>query len=257
MDWPATVIEACAIAHSPGAQPRPRCADVDSRRRAPRCPSLRCARPGDQPPLASERSPTPNRDCIRKRHALSLHAIRWPRLCSQPPPRPAPRNIRAWAARLTGARVVHRSGLLWELTLPGLRVALASLLTARGSPSLTFRIHAANSPHKTAILWRDRALTYAELNQRIDRAAIGFQRRGVRRGASVLVMMRNRPSSSRCRRPPAASARPESTCHGDRPLPSLRIWQRIAGPRPSSSRRTCGRRSNRRPRTFLGSNRNG
>jgi fatty-acyl-CoA synthase len=94
---------------------------------------------------------------------------------------------------LTGARVVHRSGLLWELTVPGVRVALVALLSGARSPSLTFRIHAANSPDKTALLWRDRRLTYGELNHRIDRVAVGFHRRGVRRGASVLVMMRNRP----------------------------------------------------------------
>jgi fatty-acyl-CoA synthase len=94
---------------------------------------------------------------------------------------------------VTGAIVAHRSGLLSELTLPGLRVALVSLLSGARSPSLTFRIHAANSPHKTAIIWRERRLTYDELNHRIDRAAVGLQRLGIRRGASVIVMTRNRP----------------------------------------------------------------
>jgi fatty-acyl-CoA synthase len=92
-----------------------------------------------------------------------------------------------------GARVIYQSGLLSEFTLPGAWAALAAAISGSRSPSRSIRIHAANSPDKTAIIWRDRRLTFFELNERMDRAAIGFQRCGLRRGASAILMMRNRP----------------------------------------------------------------
>jgi fatty-acyl-CoA synthase len=94
---------------------------------------------------------------------------------------------------VTGARVVRRTGLASEMTVPGLVAAARALMSGARSPSIVFRIHAANSPNKTAILWRDRVLSFAELDDRMNRAAVGFQRRGVNRGANVVIMMRNRP----------------------------------------------------------------
>jgi fatty-acyl-CoA synthase len=97
-------------------------------------------------------------------------------------------------ARLrTSARVVGQSGLLFEFHLSGLRAAAGALAGGSRNPSLIFSLHAANTPDKLAILWRNRRLTFAELDQRMNRAAAGLKRRGIARGASIVIMMRNRP----------------------------------------------------------------
>jgi fatty-acyl-CoA synthase len=93
----------------------------------------------------------------------------------------------------TGARVARQSGLLYNFTLPGVRKALEALASGSRNPSLVFNLHAANSPDKPALLWRDQRLTFKELDDRMNRAAIGLQRRGFRRGTSVVIMMHNRP----------------------------------------------------------------
>ncbi|HEY8091915.1 MAG TPA: AMP-binding protein, partial [Polyangiaceae bacterium] len=61
------------------------------------------------------------------------------------------------------------------------------------NPSQIFKVHAANSPTKAAILWRDRRLTFGELDERMNRAAAALQRRGFKRNTSVVMMMKNRP----------------------------------------------------------------
>ncbi len=93
----------------------------------------------------------------------------------------------------TGARVARQSGMLFTWTRPGLRKAVGALATGARNPSLIFQLHAANSPDKPAIVWRDRTLTFAQLDDRMNRAASGLQRRGFRRNTSVVIMMRNRP----------------------------------------------------------------
>ncbi len=97
-------------------------------------------------------------------------------------------------ARLrTNARVVAQSGLLFEFHLSGLRAAVGALAGGSLYPSLIFSLHAANTPDKPALLWRDRRLSFAELDQRMNRAAAGLKRRGIARGSSIVIMMRNRP----------------------------------------------------------------
>jgi fatty-acyl-CoA synthase len=108
------------------------------------------------------------------------------------------REIRERLAELperarTGARVARQSGLLFAITLPGLRAAARGLLSGTRNPSQIFQIHAANSPSKPAILWRDRRLDFRELDSRMSRAAAALQRRGFARNTSVVIMMRNRP----------------------------------------------------------------
>ncbi len=84
------------------------------------------------------------------------------------------------------------SGLMWELSLPGI-VAIARAGTGAQSPSQIYRIHAANTPNKVALCWRDTRVTFAALNSGMDRLAGGLARHGVKRGSSVLLMMKNRP----------------------------------------------------------------
>jgi fatty-acyl-CoA synthase len=95
-------------------------------------------------------------------------------------------------ARLkVAARVGHQTGLMWELSLRGLGAAYQALKAP--NPSQIYRVAAANVPDKTALLWRDRRYTFAELDESIDRLATGLQRRGLARKAGILIMMRNRP----------------------------------------------------------------
>jgi fatty-acyl-CoA synthase len=93
----------------------------------------------------------------------------------------------------TLARVVRQSGLLFELHFAGLRIAAGAAVRGGRNPSLIFALHGANSPEKPAILWRDRCLTYGQLDRRMNRAAAGLQRLGFQRNTSVVIMMRNRP----------------------------------------------------------------
>jgi fatty-acyl-CoA synthase len=93
----------------------------------------------------------------------------------------------------TGANVLNHSGMLYEWKLAGLRAAAGALSTGSRNPSLVFSLHAANSPDKAAILWRDRKLTYAQLDDRMNRIGAGLRLRGLKRGESVVLMMRNRP----------------------------------------------------------------
>jgi fatty-acyl-CoA synthase len=108
------------------------------------------------------------------------------------------RDIRERLAELperarTGARVARQSGMLFTMTMPGVRAAAQGLLSGGANPSLVFKIHAANSPTKPALLWRDRSLTFGQLDERMNRAAAALQRRGFKRNTSVVLMMRNRP----------------------------------------------------------------
>jgi fatty-acyl-CoA synthase len=94
--------------------------------------------------------------------------------------------------RIVG-RVAQQSGMLWTMTWPGLKAAAAALGGGANNPSQVYRILAANHPEKVGLYWHDEALTFGEIDARMDRVAANLQRRGVGRGASLLVMMRNRP----------------------------------------------------------------
>jgi fatty-acyl-CoA synthase len=106
--------------------------------------------------------------------------------------------LRASIAEMPGrartlARVVRQSGLLFEVHLRGLRMAAGAAVRGGRNPSLIFALHGANSPDKPALLWRDRCVTYGQLDERMNRAGAGLQRLGFRRNTSVVIMMRNRP----------------------------------------------------------------
>lgn len=70
---------------------------------------------------------------------------------------------------------------------------MGALAGGSRNPSLIFSLHAANTPDKPALLWRDKRLSFADLDQRMNRAAAGLKRRGIARGSSIVIMMRNRP----------------------------------------------------------------
>jgi len=100
--------------------------------------------------------------------------------------RDAPERLRV------SARLSHQTGLLWALTRPGLRETVRALASGSQNPSLVYRLHARNTPSKPALIWRGRTTSWFELDQRIDRCAGAFIRRGIGRRKSVLLMMRNR-----------------------------------------------------------------
>jgi fatty-acyl-CoA synthase len=89
--------------------------------------------------------------------------------------------------------VGNKSGLMWEITRPGLVAMVRALTGGAQNPSQVYRLYAANSPDKIALRWRDQALTFKDLDEKIDRFATGLASRGVGRGSSVIVMTKNRP----------------------------------------------------------------
>jgi fatty-acyl-CoA synthase len=89
------------------------------------------------------------------------------------------------------AQVAHQSGLMWDITRPGLGALVRALRAP--NPSQVYRLAAANTPGKAGIIWRDVVMSFAEIDDRIDRIATGLQRRGIGRKSSVLLMMKNRP----------------------------------------------------------------
>jgi fatty-acyl-CoA synthase len=84
------------------------------------------------------------------------------------------------------------SGLVWELSLRGVQTAAKNLLTGGTNPAMIYRIHGQNTPQKPAIIYRDGVTTFAELDSLVDRLAHGLTRRGVRKGTSFLLLMKNK-----------------------------------------------------------------
>lgn len=104
-------------------------------------------------------------------------------------------------------KTVMQTGLLAALRWPGVQVLARELARGKANPSLLFRFHAENSPHRTAVLYpeslaasrgegapaKDRAISFLELNDGIDRVGYALHRLGIGPGVSVLVMLKNRP----------------------------------------------------------------
>ncbi|HEY2518200.1 MAG TPA: AMP-binding protein, partial [Polyangiaceae bacterium] len=93
----------------------------------------------------------------------------------------------------TMAKVAKSSGLMWDLSVPGAKALVEALGGGAQNPSQVYRIHGRNSPERPAVVWRDQTITFGELDRRLDSIAAGLVRRGLGRGTSVVLMMRNRP----------------------------------------------------------------
>lgn len=91
------------------------------------------------------------------------------------------------------AQFSKATGMLWSINAAGLRELAKAMTSGSQNPSKIYRIHARNSPDKLALVWRDRRYTWAALDERIDRVAGGLRKRGIGRGHSIIVMMKNRP----------------------------------------------------------------
>ena len=107
------------------------------------------------------------------------------------------RNLADDVRRTPGrARAIHAmnlsSGLVWELSARGIQTAALNLLTGGTNPALIYRIHGQNTPQKAALIHKDSVTTFAELDSLVDRLAHGLTRRGVRKGTSFLMLMKNK-----------------------------------------------------------------
>jgi fatty-acyl-CoA synthase len=91
------------------------------------------------------------------------------------------------------AQLAQSSGLMWSTTLSGFRTMVRVLASGSQQPSHVYKIHAQNFPTRPAVIHRERSITFGELDHRIDRVAAGLKRRGIGRGAGVVLMMKNRP----------------------------------------------------------------
>jgi fatty-acyl-CoA synthase len=91
------------------------------------------------------------------------------------------------------SHVARKSGLMWELSFRGARVALKAVAGDARNPSQIYRVLAANVPGKVALYWHDEALTFQQLDAGIDRVGAGLGLRGLGRGSSLINMMKNRP----------------------------------------------------------------
>jgi fatty-acyl-CoA synthase len=103
----------------------------------------------------------------------------------------------------TLGRVGVKTGMAKSLGLPGALVLARELPKGAPNPSLLYRYHARNTPHRVALIVpvepgadggraRDRVWSWLELDRAIDRAARVLARRGVGRGATVLFALKNR-----------------------------------------------------------------
>ncbi len=105
-----------------------------------------------------------------------------------------------WRLR-TSSRVARARGLTESASAAGVATLVREAARGRVNASLIFRYHAANSPHRVALVAPqgahgatvERAYSCFELNDTIDRIAAGLSAKGVGRGESVLLAMKNRP----------------------------------------------------------------
>jgi fatty-acyl-CoA synthase len=94
---------------------------------------------------------------------------------------------------VTIVRVARTSGLSSSLTARGLMAVAATMLSGANNPALVYRVHAMNRPDAPAIVTRQRTLSFADVWNAIARVASALRKRGVGRGTSVLLVLRNRP----------------------------------------------------------------
>jgi fatty-acyl-CoA synthase len=110
----------------------------------------------------------------------------------------------AWRVRTVG-RVAAKTGMLRSIRLRGAKALVGELVRSKVKvdPSLLFRYMAANEPHRAALVGlsappgggvvEERAYSFHEMNDRIDRIASALHANGVEPGDRILVMVKNRP----------------------------------------------------------------
>jgi len=102
----------------------------------------------------------------------------------------------------TIARVGVQTGMHTVLRWPGARVLLRELPRGKQNPTLIFRFHAQNTPHRLGLVYpepiagdppRERVYSFFELNALMDRVGQALSQRGLGRGSPVLLILKNRP----------------------------------------------------------------
>lgn len=90
-------------------------------------------------------------------------------------------------------RVALRTGLWSHMGPRGVGVLVEGILRQRTNPSLLYRFQAKVQPNKVALRWRERTITFGELDDEIDRIGHGLRSRGLGRGTRAVIMLENRP----------------------------------------------------------------
>lgn len=91
------------------------------------------------------------------------------------------------------ARVLLGTGTVRDTSGRGAAVAAWTLARGASGPSAIFRVHGSGHPERVAFVFRGEARTFGECDARIDRLALGLQRRGLRAGVAAIAMLKNRP----------------------------------------------------------------
>ncbi|MEW6776738.1 MAG: AMP-binding protein [Bdellovibrionota bacterium] len=104
----------------------------------------------------------------------------------------AEEGLGARFARLSNTiRILRETKLLGNLGLAGIPVIRRARKAGALGPQILFALHAANIPNQTAIIFRDRKISYKELNDRINRTASGLLKLGLKPGDKVALMVTN------------------------------------------------------------------
>lgn len=104
-------------------------------------------------------------------------------------------------------RVGKKTGMHRALNWRGARLLARELAKGKQNPSLIFKFHAENSPHRIALITphsltgrgdlgapaQDRAFSFFELNARIEAIGAALTRLGIGPGTTVLFVLKNRP----------------------------------------------------------------
>ena len=92
----------------------------------------------------------------------------------------------------SAAHVYLASGMIRETRLSSVLELVRGVASGQQNPALIYRVHASGHGAKVAVVDRERAVTFAELDERIDRVAAGLARSGIGRRARMILMTRNR-----------------------------------------------------------------
>jgi fatty-acyl-CoA synthase len=93
---------------------------------------------------------------------------------------------------LLGLRVGAQTGLAYRVNGRGARAVIEQRLRGGLGLASVFRIHGAAQPDALALCDERQRLTYGEVDARVDRIAGELARRGIGRGAPVVIVLHNR-----------------------------------------------------------------
>ncbi len=88
-------------------------------------------------------------------------------------------------------KALSNAGMLESGTPKGTRLFLGNVLRGDFHPSTIWAVHAANLADKEALVYKDRRLTWSQVNARINRLVHGLQALGIKPGDKVAYMLKN------------------------------------------------------------------